>query len=409
MDAAALRARPALPPMEGTTVMRIRQVAMFVGAAGVAALIAAQGLKPATIPAPGAGVAGGGPRPFQPEPEPRKDFRRQRSLLYSANQSAPDPSKIMYSKSVYDVTPLPPAKVDELAKSLSPEDAKIILAKGTEPAFCGTLTDNKKEGVYVCKLCALPLFSSDAKFNSGTGWPSFYQPFDKDHIRYIRDDSHNMHRVEILCARCGGHLGHVFEDGPEPTGLRYCLNSASLVFHDKGDKLPAASQPVKAETAYFAGGCFWGVEDRFQQLPGVVDAISGYMGGKLKDPTYKEVCTDETGHAETVKVVFDPARITYRQLLEKFFRFHDPTQVNRQGPDEGTQYRSAIFAATPEQAAAAREFIKEAGASARFKSKRIATAVVGPDKSGPFYAAEEYHQDYHAKFGGHCPMPEDDE
>lgn len=315
-----------------------------------------------------------------------------------------DPAMPEYSKSGYDVTPLPAAKVDELAKKLAPADAQVILAKGTERAFCGNLLDNKKEGVYVCKLCGLPLFASDAKFNSGTGWPSFFQPFDKAHVHEEKDSSYGMERTEITCARCGGHLGHVFDDGPRPTGLRYCLNSASLDFVEKGQELPAASRPAALQTAYFAGGCFWGVEDRFQQLPGVVDAVSGYMGGKTKAPTYEQVCAHDTGHAETVKVVFDPGRITYRDLLEKFFRFHDPTQVNRQGPDVGESYRSAIFAADAGQEAQARSFMEEQGKSARFASKKIATQLVGPGQV--FYPAEDYHQDYHMKHGGHCALPE---
>jgi peptide methionine sulfoxide reductase msrA/msrB len=315
-----------------------------------------------------------------------------------------------YSKSGYDLTPLSQGKIDELAKKLKPEEAKVILSKGTEPAFCGNLLDNHKEGVYVCKLCGLPLFSSDSKFNSGTGWPSFFQPFDKDHIAEHADRSAGMVRTEIDCARCGGHLGHVFDDGPKPTGLRYCLNSASLDFVEKKDgklDLPAASQPVKTQTAYFAGGCFWGTEDQFQQVPGVVDAVSGYMGGKTKNPTYDDVCTHTTGHAETVKVVFDPNKVSYKDLLTWFFKFHDPTQVNRQGPDVGDNYRSAIFAADSKQLEEATAFIADQQKSnARFKDRKIATQVVASDKSGPFYAAEDYHQDYHLKHGGSCPLPE---
>jgi peptide methionine sulfoxide reductase msrA/msrB len=325
--------------------------------------------------------------------------------LVKISDKPPASTDVKYSKSGYDVTPYTPAKINELAKVLSPKDAEVILAKGTEQAFCGTLLDNHKDGVYVCKLCGLPLFGSGDKFNSGTGWPSFFQPFDNDHIRYISDKAHGMERIEILCSRCTAHLGHVFEDGPKPTGLRYCLNSASLSFVEKGKDLPAMSKPVTTEIAYFAGGCFWGVEDQFQQLPGVVDAVSGYMGGKTKDPTYKEVCSHSTGHAEAVKVVYDPARTSYRQLLEFFFRIHDPTQVDRQGPDVGDNYRSAIFAATPAQLEEARKFIAEKQASPRFKAKPIATQVNAPDASKPFYAAEDYHQDYHVKHGGHCTIP----
>jgi peptide methionine sulfoxide reductase msrA/msrB len=315
------------------------------------------------------------------------------------------PDAPVYSKAGYDVTPLTPQRVEELAAPLSPEEREVILSKGTERAFCGNLLDNKKEGVYVCRLCGLPLFSSDAKFNSGTGWPSFFQPFDRAHVREIVDRSHGMVRTEITCARCDAHLGHVFDDGPKPTGLRYCLNSVSLTFHEKGTELPAASRPIATQTAYFAGGCFWGVEDRFQQTPGVIDAVSGYMGGKTPKPTYKAVCYEDTGHAEAVRVTFDPARITYRQLLEKFFRYHDPTQLNRQGPDVGDQYRSAIFAADQAQLDEARAFVKEQNANPRFKGRQVVTQVVLASSTNGFHDAEEYHQDYHLKNGGHCALP----
>lgn len=134
------------------------------------------------------------------------------------------------SASGHDLTPPTPAELQTLAADLTPEERRVILNHGTEPAFCGGLLNNKTTGVYVCRLCSLPLFKSAAKFESGTGWPSFYEPFDKDHIANIRDSSYGMVRVEIRCARCDGHLGHVFEDGPEPTGQRFCLNSASLRF-----------------------------------------------------------------------------------------------------------------------------------------------------------------------------------
>lgn len=324
----------------------------------------------------------------------------------STKQTGTSPG-VTYSKAGYDITRLSPQRIDELAKKLTPEEADIILARGTERAFCGNLLDNKKDGVYLCRLCELPLFGSDAKFNSGTGWPSFFKPYAPGHVATVVDRSHGMIRDEIVCARCTAHLGHVFEDGPKPTGLRFCLNSASLTFVEKGQELPDSAKPIPTHTAYFAGGCFWGVEDRFQQLPGVIDVVSGYMGGRTENPTYRDICYKDTGHAETVKILFDPARITYRQLLERFFRFHDPTTLNRQGPDVGDQYRSAIFTADDAQAQTAASFISEQQRTDRFKSRKIVTQVKSVQEAGKFYEAEEYHQDYHLKNGGHCALPEE--
>ena len=207
-----------------------------------------------------------------------------------------------YSKSGFDVTPLSQDQIVALAANLTPAEAEVILRQDTEPAFCGNLLDNKTEGQYVCKLCGLPLFSSNAKFKSGTGWPSFFQPIDPAHVATREDNAFGMRRVEITCNRCGGHLGHVFPDGPPPTGLRFCLNSASLDFYADGAELPESSRPVERATAYFAGGCFWGVEDRFEQTPGVIDAVSGYMGGKVPNMTSKLAYAFDTGHAETVWV-----------------------------------------------------------------------------------------------------------
>ena len=326
----------------------------------------------------------------------------QKEDAVQTTEKQTDETNVQYSEAGYDITPLPRDRVKELASRLTDDERRILLNQGTEPPYCGTLLDNKTEGTYVCKLCGLPLFSSESKFTSGTGWPSFYKPYAQGHVKEIEDRSHGMVRTEIRCARCDGHLGHVFPDGPKPTGLRYCLNSASLDFHAKGTDLPEHSQPVQTETAYFGGGCFWGVEDYFQQLPGVLDAVSGYQGGHVKNPTYRQVCSGETGHAETVKVVFDPSRIGYRQLLQEFFRIHNPTTKNRQGPDIGTQYRSAIYADTDEQLEQARAFVAEQQERGKWSDREITTEV---RKAPPFYEAEEYHQDYNDKHGRQCHVP----
>lgn len=133
----------------------------------------------------------------------------------------------------YDITPINSTERARLAEKLTPEERHILLDHGTEHPFCGGLLDNKLDGHYACKLCELPLFGSDSKFESGTGWPSFFTPIDPEHVREIRDVSHGMVRVEVRCARCDSHLGHVFPDGPKPTGLRFCLNSASMDFSEK--------------------------------------------------------------------------------------------------------------------------------------------------------------------------------
>ncbi|MEO0631352.1 MAG: bifunctional methionine sulfoxide reductase B/A protein [Planctomycetota bacterium] len=307
-----------------------------------------------------------------------------------------------YSKAGFDITPLSDERIQELAKDLTDEERRVLLNDGTEPAFCGTLLDNKMEGVYACKLCGLQLFESKTKFDSGTGWPSFDRPVDIQHITYKEDRSYGMFRTEIECSRCSGHLGHVFSDGPTDTGRRYCLNSASLDFFEQGAELPMRSQPVQTETAYLAGGCFWGVEHYFQKQAGVIDVVSGYQGGHVENPTYRAVCTGETGHAESVRITYDPSQITFRELLEVFFVVHDPRQLNRQGPDIGTQYRSAIFAVDESQKATAEAFIKEAASDPKFKGRPIVTEV---NDYATFYEAEDYHQDYNARTGRQCFLP----
>lgn len=303
------------------------------------------------------------------------------------------------SKRGYDITPLSKERVAELASKLSPEAFEITQKAGTERAFCGGLLDNKKDGVYACAVCDLPLFSSEHKFNSGTGWPSFHTEFDREHVARHSDASYGMVRTEINCARCGSHLGHVFDDGPPPTGERHCLNSASLNFYDKGAEPKPDGKSMNTETAYFAGGCFWGLEHYFQLGPGVIEAVSGYMQGGVDNPSYNQVCSTSTGHAETVKVVFDPSKISYRRLLEAFFKMHDPTQLDRQGPDVGEQYRSGLYYANDAQRKEAEAYIKELESKRAFGDRKIVTEI---EAAKTFYAAEDYHQDYIEKTGRAC-------
>jgi peptide methionine sulfoxide reductase msrA/msrB len=308
------------------------------------------------------------------------------------------------SKSGYDLTPLTKEQIAAIVKTLDPIAVDVTQHAGTERAGTGKYANEHRKGLYVSAVGGLPLFRSDDKFESGTGWPSFTQPIDPGHV-ILRPDGG---RTEVLDARSGAHLGHVFDDGPAPTGKRYCMNSAALKFIPDGQPLPLESQPIpkedkmekKTEVAYFAGGCFWGVEDVFDQTSGVIKAESGYMGGKTKNPSYEDVCTHTTAHAETVRVTYDPAKITYQELLKVFFDNHDPTTMNRQGPDVGDQYRSAIFAADDAQKKAALEYIATLSKTPRFEGRKIVTQVNDP---GPtFWLAEDYHQDYHKKHGGSC-------
>jgi peptide methionine sulfoxide reductase msrA/msrB len=293
---------------------------------------------------------------------------------------------------------------------------------GTEAPFKNEYWNNKKPGIYVDRITGEPLFSSADKFDSGTGWPSFTRPIDQSNIVEKNDTTHGMTRVEARSNKGDSHLGHIFPDGPKPTGLRYCINSASLRFipleemekEGYGNYLKLFGQEMKnkaaipqgtTQAAIFAGGCFWGTEYAFRKIPGVLKTTVGYTGGHTKDPTYEEVCSHTTGHAEAVLVEFDPSKISYQNLLEAFFAMHDPTTLNRQGPDIGDQYRSAVFFNSPEQEKEAKALKDKLRRSGKFK-KPIVTEIV-PAKE--FYAAEDYHQQYFEKTGQkpQCHLPRD--
>jgi peptide methionine sulfoxide reductase msrA/msrB len=234
------------------------------------------------------------------------------------------------------------------------------------------------------------LYTSDSKFKSNCGWPSF-----DDEIKGAvkRQSDADGRRIEIVCAQCDGHLGHVFM-GERYTekNTRHCVNSISLDF------LPADKAGL--EEAVFAGGCFWGVEYLFQQIPGVAKTSVGYTGGTTRRPTYKQVCTGRTGHAEALQVMYDPDRVSYETLARRFFEIHDFTQLNRQGPDIGIQYRTALFYKDDTQKGVAEKLIK----LLTDKGYQVQTTL---EKSVTFWDAEAYHQGYHQKTGKqpYCHTP----
>lgn len=256
----------------------------------------------------------------------------------------------------------------------------VIEQKGTEAPFTGEYVEHFEDGTYHCKKCGTELFDSSAKFHSNCGWPSFDDAIE-GRVKEVPDK--DGIRTEIVCANCGGHLGHVFEgEGFTDKNTRHCVNSVSLNFQEK----------VTEAKAYFAGGCFWGVEYYLQQLDGVIATSVGFMGGNVANPGYYEVVKGGTGHIETTEVVYDPNKISYEELTKYFFEIHDPTQVDRQGPDIGEQYRSVIFYTSQQEKNIAINLIS----ILKGKGYDVVTKL---EEADSFYPAENYHQDYYQNKG----------
>lgn len=266
-------------------------------------------------------------------------------------------------------------------KELTSEEKRVIINKGTEMPYSGEYYRHFEKGVYACKQCGSHLYHSSSKFDAHCGWPSFDDEIPNAVKRL--PDADGM-RTEIICANCSGHLGHVFiGERLTSKNTRHCVNSISLVF------IPDTSQ---YETAIFAAGCFWGVEHFFRKAKGVVRTRVGYIGGSTENPSYKEVCYENTGHAEAIEVRFDPNQTNFEDLCKLFFEIHDPSQVDRQGPDIGEQYRSEIFYFDDAQKQTSERLIK----ILEDKGISVATKL---SKATTFYEAEEYHQNYYEKTG----------
>lgn len=305
-----------------------------------------------------------------------------------------------------------PALAD-LKKKLTPQQYNCTQEEGTEPPFQNKYWNHHEDGIYVDVVSGEALFSSLDKYDSGSGWPSFTKPIEDRVVTTKSDMKLGYERTEIRSTLADSHLGHVFNDGPGPNGKRFCVNSASLRFvplnkmkeEGYGQYLFQFVESKKWDVAVLAGGCFWGVQELYRQQKGVIFSEVGYTGGDRKTASYDNVKTGQTGHAEAVRIIYDPKEIKYEDLLVYFFKIHDPTKKNRQGNDVGTQYRSEIFALNKIQKEIAEKVIERVEKSKKWKEP-VVTKI---NESQPFFRAEEVHQDYLVKhpYGYTCHFKRD--
>lgn len=277
-------------------------------------------------------------------------------------------------------------------KEILPEELfEVSRHKDTEQPFSGKYWDSELKGTYYCSACGNELFKSDSKFSSTCGWPSFFEQKSKNCIIFKEDNTFNMKRIEALCGRCGGHLGHLFDDGPAPTYKRYCMNSIALDFVPDTN-LDFSNENI--DTIVLGGGCYWCVEAIYEELKGIISVEAGFSGGFIANPTYKQVCSGVTQHAEVVQIVFDNKTTNLDEILKVFFSVHDPTTLNRQGADIGSQYRSVIFYSNEEQKKISEQIINQLNNENVFNS--VIVTKVEPLKK--FYKADITHQDYYKNY-----------